>query len=59
MREHTVKVWNTSYTITVYEKSRTVWIAVGEYMGERVEVKGRSESSAIAAWREAARYKGN
>jgi len=28
-------------------------------MGERLEVKGASESTAIAGWREAARYKGN
>lgn len=29
-----------------------------EYMGERLEVKGRSPSQAAGAWREAARYKG-
>lgn len=57
-REHTVQVWNQPQQITVYQKSKSVWIAVGTYMGERVEVKGRTESQAIGSWREAARYRG-
>jgi hypothetical protein len=52
-------VWNEGWKITVYQKSKTVWIAVGDYRGERIEVKGSSERSAIAAWKEAARYRGN
>jgi hypothetical protein len=54
-----VTVWNKSYEITVYRKSETVWIAVGEYGGERIETRGPSERTAAARWREAARYKGN
>jgi hypothetical protein len=54
-----VNVWGTSYEISVYKKSKTVWIAVGDYMGERIETKGSSQSSAATHWREAARYKGN
>lgn len=54
-----VKVWDKDYEISVYQKSKAVWIAVGEYMGERLEVKGSSARSAAAQWREAARYKGN
>jgi len=57
--EQTVNVWDKPHKITVYRKSKSVWIAVGEYMGERFEVKGRTESQAASAWREAARYKGN
>jgi len=57
-REHTVQVWNQPQQVTVYQKSKSVWIAVGTYMGERVEVKGRTESQALGSWREAARYKG-
>jgi hypothetical protein len=49
----------TPYEITVYQKSKVVWIAVGEYMGERLETKGNSEGTALERWREAARYKGN
>ena len=57
--DRTVKVWDKPHAITVYRKSKSVWIAVGEYMGERLEVKGRTESQAMNNWREAARYKGN
>jgi hypothetical protein len=32
---------------------------VGTYMGERIEVQGRSQSTAAKRWAEAARYKGN
>ena len=54
-----VKVWDKDCEITVYQKSKAVWIAVGEYMGERLEVKGSSQGTATIRWREAARYKGN
>lgn len=52
-------VWEKPHKITVNQKSRSVWIATGVYMGEMLVVKGRTESQAISAWREAARYKGN
>jgi hypothetical protein len=55
----TVIVWDKPYEISVYQKSKTVWIAVGEYMGGRIETKGSGQSAAAAHWREAARYKGN
>lgn len=57
--EHTVKVWDKPHEVSVYQKSKSVWIAVGTYMGQRLEVKGRTQSQALSAWREAARYKGN
>jgi hypothetical protein len=57
--EQTVRVWGKSYTITVFQKHKTVWIAVGEYMGEHIEGKGSSAGSAIRAWVDAASYKGN
>lgn len=57
--ERTVTVWDRQYTIEVYQKSKTVWIAVGDYMGQRIEVKSRSSSSAAALWKDAASYKGN
>jgi hypothetical protein len=58
-RTITVSVWNERWKITVYQKSKTVWIAVGDYKGEPIEVKGSSERSAIRAWTDAARYRGN
>jgi hypothetical protein len=57
--KHTVMVWDQPQEVTAHRKSKSVWIAVGEYMGERVETKAASESAAVARWREAARYKGN
>ena len=57
--KRTVKVWDKPHDVVAHQKSKSVWIAVGECMGERLEVKGRTESQAVSAWREAARYKGN
>ena len=54
-----VIVWDKPHEITVHQKSKSVWIAVGEYMGERLEVKRSSATQATSAWREAARYRGN
>jgi hypothetical protein len=59
MTKMTVTVWDKPYEITVYQKSKSVWIAVGNYMDKRVETKGSSASSAAAHWSEAARYRGN
>lgn len=55
----TVDVWGKPHEISVYQKTKTIWIAVGEYMGERIEVKGRTESQAARTWQDAARFKGN
>lgn len=54
-----VMVWGKQYEISVYKRSKTVWIAVGEYMRERIETKGASPNAAAAHWRDAAQYKGN
>lgn len=58
-REHTVQVWNQPQKVTVYQRSKTVWIAVGVYLGETLGVKSRTERQALGSWREAARCKGN
>jgi hypothetical protein len=58
-RERTVRVYDKPCTITITRTSKTVWIATGEYMGRRIEVKGRSESSAANGWVQAARDRGN
>ena len=54
-----VEVWDRNYEVDVYQRSKSVWIAIGDYMGQSVEVKGSSASSAVAHWKEAARYMGN
>lgn len=41
--------------VNVQRTYRSVWIAVGEYKGERIEVRDRSEADVIAAWQRAAK----
>jgi len=57
--QQTVMVWDKPHDITVYQKSKSVWIAVGDYMDQLIEVKGLSPSSAAKSWVAAARYRGN
>ena len=57
--KHTIRVWDEPQEVSVYQKSKSVWIASGEYMGERLEAKASSESAAVKHWQEAARYRGN
>jgi len=59
MMTQVVTVWDERFEIRVYQKSKSVWVAVGEYMGRPLDVTGRSANTAAAHWREAARYKGN
>jgi hypothetical protein len=54
-----VRVWDRAHEITVYQKSKSAWMAVGEYMGQPIETKGSSASSAAKHWQDAARYRGN
>ena len=56
--EITVKVWDQDVTIYVYQRSKSVWVASGDYMGHSIQVTGRSSSQAASLWRDAARYKG-
>jgi hypothetical protein len=53
-----VTVWDEQYRVKVYQKSKTVWIAVGEYRGQTIEVKGRTDTQAVARWQDSARYRG-
>jgi hypothetical protein len=54
--ERTVHVWAIPHVITVHQKSGTVWVAVGNYRGERIEIEG-SSANVTAKWVEAARFK--
>ncbi len=56
-----VKVWegDEPCEITVVQKSKSVWIAAGEYMGKRFHVEGRTTNNAAAKWRDAAHYRSN
>jgi hypothetical protein len=59
MSQHSVTVWGKPYDVRVDQLSKTVWRAVGNYEGQRIETKGRTESAALKQWQEAARYRGN
>jgi hypothetical protein len=61
-------VYRKSYEVTVYQKSKSVWEAVGNFMevlvmpnvpSKEIRVTGRSESAALKQWIETARYFGN
>lgn len=56
--ERTVTMWGQPRTVSVHRKSKSVWRAVGEYKGARLETKERSASSALSLWADAAKYRG-
>jgi hypothetical protein len=45
--------------VTVWRKSKSVWVAVGAYIGETLTVQDRSEGAATKCWIDAATYRGN
>jgi len=50
-RKYTVEVGGLQQQLTVYPKSKAVWIAFGIYAGQRIEAKGRTEGQALSNWR--------
>ena len=46
VEERTVLLYDTPCTITISHPSKTVWVAVGGYRSERIEVNGSSASNA-------------
>jgi hypothetical protein len=59
IEERFVRVQNRSYIIEISHTSKTAWVAVGDYMGKRVEVVGSSAINAARRWAAAAQCKGN
>lgn len=55
----TVLVWGKPVEITVFQKSKSVWIARGDHMGESYEVKSSSPGAAAKLWADTARYHSN
>ena len=49
----------TPCTVAIFHPSKTVWVAVGDYIGERIKVKGSSANVAAKRWVEAVRFRGN
>jgi hypothetical protein len=58
VEERTVLLFDTPCTITIFHPSKTVWVAVGDYKGERMEVKGSSANTAAKNWIDEAHIRG-
>lgn len=43
--------------VATYQKSKTVWIASGDFQGEPLQQQGRSEQSALAKWKDIAEWR--
>ena len=50
----TIDVMGTPQKVNVQRKYRAVWIAVGDFVGKRIEVKEKTEADVVAAWQRAA-----
>jgi len=57
--ERIVAVRGRLQDIIVYQKSKTVWVATGKYMGENHQLQGSTANTAVKRWQQWATYKGN
>lgn len=57
--KHTVKISDVDYTLNTTQESPTTWTAGGDYKGNTLYVRDRSEAAAIKRWSDTARAKGN
>ncbi len=55
--ERNVAVWGRLQKISVYQKSKTVWVAAGKYMGEDHQSEGPTANTAAKRWQQWATYK--
>ena len=54
-----VRVWDTTVEVTVQQRSPSVWVGSGEYLGKSYQGKGRTANAAAASVQERARYANN
>ena len=59
VHKYSVSLHRKEYEVSVNQQSEAVWHAVGWCGDELVEATARSESTALASWKEKARYKTN
>jgi hypothetical protein len=52
-------VWGKQVEVEVYRRSKTVWIARGEYNGKSYESKASTPGAAAKAWADEAQYQNN
>ncbi len=53
-KKYIVDIWGQPEEVFVYQRSKTVFIASGFYMGKSIEKKAPSEKAAKLAWQRAA-----
>lgn len=46
-----VIVWGKPHQVTVEQRSKSVWIASGDYMGQSHQTTGRSATQAANQWK--------
>src|SRR5262245_33507451 len=56
-QERKVYGGSTGHTISIRRQSAAVWVAAGEYMGERLETRGPTQGAAVRLWIRVARHK--
>jgi hypothetical protein len=56
--ERIVRVHDMSHAITISQRSKYTWVAVGQYIGKDLEVVGSSVAGAARRWIAAACCKG-
>jgi hypothetical protein len=54
-----VRVWDKPCDVTVTQKSKSVWVARGEYLGKDYETQDSTPGAAAKRWREKAEYHNN
>ncbi len=55
--ERTVAVCGRLQTVTIYQKSKTVWVATGKYMGKDHQAQGSNANTAAKRWQQWVTYK--
>jgi hypothetical protein len=56
-RKRKVSVLGELHEVNVYQQAESVWIAVGDYMGQKITAHDQSAGAAVKSWSEAARQK--
>ena len=57
MAVHSVEAYPETCQVHVYQRSKTVWVATGTFMGEPLQQTGRSEQSAVNKWKDVAEWR--
>jgi hypothetical protein len=52
-------VWDRPYEVEVDQRSKTVFVASGDYKGKLIVTKDQTAGAALKRWRESATYKGS